>query len=108
MIDVTAEFYSWTDQRTKRIFNFQTRIGQNYRSPKYYFGRKLSHLSDGSLNGSNRLVICELRQSETRPDTEITFLADHNFLYKIGSWQNFTMTSPETSHTKNVSNKLSF
>jgi hypothetical protein len=38
----------------------------------------------------------------------MTFLADHTFLYKIDSWQNFTMTSPETSHTKNVANELSF
>jgi hypothetical protein len=29
-------------------------------------------------------------------------------MYKTGSWQNFTMTSPETSHTKNVANELSF
>jgi hypothetical protein len=92
----------------EQIFNFQTWIGRNSGSLEYHFRRQLSQLSDGALNGSNWLAICELRQSETRPDTEITFLADHNFLYKIGSWQNFTMTSPETSHTKNVSNKLSF
>jgi hypothetical protein len=53
-------------------------------------------------------VICELRQSETRSDAEITFLADHTFLYKIGSWQNFAMTSPETLHMKNVANELIF
>jgi hypothetical protein len=35
-------------------------------------------------------------------------MADHTFLYKIGSWQNFAMTSPETLHTKNVSNEISF
>jgi hypothetical protein len=90
------------------MFNFQTRIGRNSRSPEYHFGRQLSQLSDGPINGSNQLAICELRQSETRPDAEITFLADHMFLYKIGSWQNFTMTSLETSHTKNVANELSF
>jgi hypothetical protein len=27
MIDVASEFCSWTDQRPKRIFNFQTWIG---------------------------------------------------------------------------------
>jgi hypothetical protein len=107
-IDVAAEFCSWTDQRPKRIFNFQTRIGQNSGSPAYHFGRLLSQLSDGPLNVSNWLVICELRQSETRPDAEITFLADHTFLYKTGSWQNFAMTFPETSHTKNVTNELRF
>jgi hypothetical protein len=107
-IDITAEFCSWTDQQPKRISNFQTRIGRNSGSAEYRFGRKLSQLSDGLLNGSNRLAICELRQSETRPDAEITFQADHTFLYKTGSWRNFAMTSPETLHTKNVSNELSF
>jgi hypothetical protein len=29
-------------------------------------------------------------------------------LYKRGSWWNFAMTSPETSHMKKVTNKLSF
>jgi hypothetical protein len=70
----------------ERIFNFQTRIGRNSRSPEYRFGRQLSHLSDGLLNGSNQLAICELRQLETRPDAETTFLADHTFLYKTRSW----------------------
>jgi hypothetical protein len=41
-------------------------------------------------------------------DAEITFLADHIFLYKTGSWQNFAMTSLETSHTKSVTNELCF
>jgi hypothetical protein len=53
---------------------------------KYRFRRKLSKLSDGPINGSNWLVICMLRQSETRPDAEIIFLADPTFLYKTGSW----------------------
>jgi hypothetical protein len=92
----------------ERIFNFQTQIGRDSRSPEYCFGSQLSHLSNGPLNSSNRLAICELRQSETRPDAEITFLADPTFLYKIGSWRNFTMTSPETLHTKNAANELSF
>jgi hypothetical protein len=92
----------------ERIFNFQTRIGRNARSPEYHFRRQLSQLSDGPINGSNRLAICELRQSETRPDAEITFLADHTFLYKTGSWQKNSMTSPEISHKKNVANEFSF
>jgi hypothetical protein len=75
---------------------------------EYCFRRKLSQLSDGPINGSKWLVIYELRQSETRPDAEITFLADPTFLYKTGSWRNFALTSPETSHMKNVANKLSF
>jgi hypothetical protein len=31
-------------------------------------------------------VICELWQSQNRPVAETIFLADHTFLYKIGSW----------------------
>jgi hypothetical protein len=92
----------------ERIFNFQTRIGQNSGSPKYWFRRQLSQLSDGLINGSKWLVINELRQSETQPVAKTIFLAYHTFLYKTGSWWNFTMTSPETSHTKNVTNGLSF
>jgi hypothetical protein len=53
-------------------------------------------------------MINELRKSETRPDAEITFLPNHTFLYKIGSWQNFAMTSPENSHMKSITNELSF
>jgi hypothetical protein len=49
-----------------------------------------------------------LRQSETQSVAETAFLADHSFLYKTGSWQNFAMTSPETSYTENVANELSF
>jgi hypothetical protein len=90
------------------MFNFQTRIGRNSRSPKYHFGRQLSQLPAGTLNGSNRLAIYELRKWETRLDAETTFLADHTFLYKTGSWQKFAMTSPETSPMKNVTNELSF
>jgi hypothetical protein len=69
---------------------------------------QLSQLSDGPLNGSNRLAICMLCLLETRTDAEITFLVDHTFLYKIGSWQNFTMTFLETSQKKNAANELSF
>jgi hypothetical protein len=69
---------------------------------------QLSQLSDGPLNGSNRLAICDLRQPETRPGAELIFLADHIFLYKIGFWRNFAMTSPEASHMKNVTNELRF
>jgi hypothetical protein len=53
-------------------------------------------------------MICELRQSETQLVAELAFLADHTFLYKIGFWQNFAMTSPKTSYTKNVANELRF
>jgi hypothetical protein len=94
---------------TKQIFIFRSRIGRNSRSFKFHFERELSQISAVSLNGSNRSAICELWQSETQLITEITFLAYHTYLYKTGLfWQNFTMTSPETSHTKNVANKLSF
>jgi hypothetical protein len=92
----------------ERIFNFQTGIGRNCGSPKYRFGNQLSPLSDGPINGSNRLVINELRQSETRPVAKTIFLADHTYLYKTGFWRKFAMTFPETSHMKNVTNDLSF
>jgi hypothetical protein len=92
----------------ERIFNFQTRIDRNSGSPKYHFGRHLSQLSDGLINGSKQLAICELRQSETRPVAKTIFLLDHTHLYKICFWQNFAMTFLETSHTKNVANELSF
>jgi hypothetical protein len=36
------------------------------------------------------------------------FWADCTFLYKLGFWQNFTMTSPETLYTKTVGNELRF
>jgi hypothetical protein len=85
-----------------------SRIGQNSGSPEYHFGQQLSQLSDGPSNGSKQLAICELRQSETRLVAESAFLADHTFLYKTGFWQNFAMSSPETSYTKNVTNKLMF
>jgi hypothetical protein len=45
---------------------------------------------------------------ETQSVAKTIFLADHTYLYKIGFWQNFAMTFPETSHTKNVANELSF
>jgi hypothetical protein len=53
-------------------------------------------------------VVCELRQSETRPIAESLFLADHIFLYKTGFWRNFAMTSPDTSYTKDVTIELIF
>jgi hypothetical protein len=76
-------------------------------SLEYRFRRQLSQLSDGPINGSKRLAICVLRQSEPRSVAKTIFLAGHTYLYKIGFWQNFNMTSPETSHTKNVANELS-
>jgi hypothetical protein len=68
----------------ERIFNFQTQIGQNSGSPEYRFGRQLSQLSDGLINGFKRLAICELRQSETRQVAKTIFLADLTYLYKTG------------------------
>jgi hypothetical protein len=55
----------------ERIFNFQTRIGRNSGTPEYRFGKQLSPLSDGPINGSQQLVIYELWQSEFRPVVEI-------------------------------------
>jgi hypothetical protein len=36
------------------------------------------------------------------------FLADYTYLYKIGFWRNFAMTTPEMSHMKNVANERIF
>jgi hypothetical protein len=38
-IDIAAEFFSWTDQWPKRIFNFRSWIGRNSGSLEYHFGR---------------------------------------------------------------------
>jgi hypothetical protein len=69
---------------------------------------ELSQLSDGLSNDSNWFAICELRQSETQLVAESAFLADHTFLHETGFWQNFAITSPETSYTKNVADELRF
>jgi hypothetical protein len=90
------------------IINFQSRIGWNSGSPEYHYGMQLSQLSDGLLNISNRLAICELRQSETRSVTKTIFVADHTCLYKTVFWWNFTMIAPESSHTKNVAKNSAF
>jgi hypothetical protein len=92
----------------ERIFNFLSRISWNSGTPEYRFGWQLSQLSDGPSNGSKRLTICELRQSETRPVAESAFPADDTFLYKTSFWWNFAMTTPETSYMKNIAHKLSF
>jgi hypothetical protein len=68
------------------IFNFQTQIGRNSGSPEYHFGRQLSQLSDGPINNSKWLAICELLQSENQSVAKIIFLVDHTNLYKIGFW----------------------
>jgi hypothetical protein len=93
----TSLLYSVSGQNSGGTdHNFQTRIGRNSRSPEYHFGRQLSQLSDGPINDAKWIAICELRQPETRSVAKTSF------------WQKFAMTSPETSHTKNVTNELSF
>jgi hypothetical protein len=82
-IDVAAKFCSWTDQRPKWIFNFWSWIHQNSRSPKYRFGRQLSQLFDGLINGSNRLAVCVLQQSEIRAVAKTIFLADHTCIKHV-------------------------
>jgi hypothetical protein len=111
---VRAKIWNFDDRRSccilfldrtaaERILNFQTQIGRNSKSHEYCFRRQPSLLSDGPINGSKRLVINELRQSETRLVAKTIFLTDHTYLYKIGFWQNFIMTFPETLHTKKMS-----
>jgi hypothetical protein len=107
-INIAAEFCIWTEQQHNGSSISSLGLAKNFRSTEFHFRRQLSQLSDGMLNGSKRLAICELRQSETRPVPDLVFLADHTFLYKTGVWQNFSMTSPETLYIKNVINELSF
>jgi hypothetical protein len=62
IIDIAVVFCFFFDRTAvERIFNFPTRIGQNSGSPEYHFK---SQLSDGLINSSKRLGICELRQSK--------------------------------------------
>jgi hypothetical protein len=68
----------------------------------------ISQLSDDLPNGSKRLAICELQQSESRPVAESAFLAYHTFLYKTGFWKFFAVTCLETPYTKNITHELSF
>jgi hypothetical protein len=49
-----------------RAFN-SSWIGENSMSPEYHYGSQRSQLFDGPYYGSKRLVIYELRLSETRP-----------------------------------------
>jgi hypothetical protein len=86
----------------ERIFNFLSRIGRNSGSPEYCFRQQLFQLSVGLSNGSKRLAIHELQQSETQS------VAESSFLYKTGFWRNLAMTSPEISYTKNVANEVRF
>jgi hypothetical protein len=81
-IDVAAEFYSWTEQQWNGPSIFHLGLAETL--------EVLNTISDDNSlsfpmvhqNGSKRLAIFELRQSETRPVAESAFLADHTFLYK--------------------------
>jgi hypothetical protein len=50
----------------ERNSTFGFRNDRNSGSPEYHYGRQLSQLFDGLLNGSKRLAIYELRLSGTR------------------------------------------
>jgi hypothetical protein len=45
---------------------------------------------------------------ETQLVADSIFWEDLTFLYELGLWQHWAMTYPETLHTKNVINELSF
>jgi hypothetical protein len=108
MIDVAAEFCTWTEQRHNGSSISSLGLAETSEVPNTILKKKLSQLSDGPLDVSKRLAVCELRQSETQPVTEPIILTDHTFLYKIGFWRNFSMITLETSYMKDVSNELSF
>jgi hypothetical protein len=46
-INFTSEFYFWIEQRLNGTELFGSWIDQNSGSPKYSYGRKFCHLSDG-------------------------------------------------------------
>jgi hypothetical protein len=60
-IDVAAVFYVRTEQRHNRSSISSHGFDRNSRSPEYPFGRQLSHISNGPLDGSKRLAVCVLR-----------------------------------------------
>jgi hypothetical protein len=90
-IDVAAVFCFWTEQRRNGSSISRLRLAETQ-----------------EVLNTVLEAICELRQSETRSVAKTTFLADHTYIYKTCFWRNFVMTSPETSHTKNVTNELIF
>jgi hypothetical protein len=73
-IDVAAEFYFWTEQQQNGSSNSSLRLAKTPEVLKTIFGRQLFQLSDGLLNISKWLAICELWQSETQPVAETTNL----------------------------------
>jgi hypothetical protein len=58
MIDIAAIFCFWTEQWQNGSSISRLGLAE---STEYRFGRQLSQLSDGLINGSERLAICELR-----------------------------------------------
>jgi hypothetical protein len=84
-IDIAVEFCTWTEQRHNRSSIFSLGFAETPEVPNTILEDN-SQISDGPLDGSERLAVCELRQPETRPVGESIFLADHTFLYKTGFW----------------------
>jgi hypothetical protein len=82
-IDVTVVFCFWTEQRRNGSSISRLELLETPEVLNTVLEGN-SQLSDGLINGSKQLVICELRQSETRLVAKIIFLADHTYLYKIG------------------------
>jgi hypothetical protein len=105
-IDVAAEFCSRTDQRQSGSSFSGLGLAKTPEVPNTILNGNSAFR--WSIKWLQLVSDFELWQSETQPVAETTFLADHTYLYETGFWQNFTMTSAETSHTKNVANKLSF
>jgi hypothetical protein len=64
----------WTEQQLNGTELLGLRLTKTPEVPNTINGRKLSQLSDGLLNSSKRLAICELRLSKTQPVAESEFL----------------------------------
>jgi hypothetical protein len=107
MIDVATEFYIQTEQWHNGSSISSLRLAKTLEVPNTVLEAN-SQVSDGPLDGTKLLAVYELRQSETRPVVASIFLAGYTFLYKIGFWRNFVMTSPKTSYMKAVTNELRF
>jgi hypothetical protein len=75
-IDVAGEFCTWAEQRQNG--SSISSLGL-VKTPHVLntISVENSQLSNGLLNGSKRLVICELHWSESRQVADSAFLADH-------------------------------
>jgi hypothetical protein len=85
-IDVAAEFCTWTEQWQNGSPVLSLGLADTLECSEYRFSRKPSQLSYGPLNGSNRLAIYMLRQSELNRLLDQHFWVDCTFLKQLDYW----------------------